>query len=75
MRILIGDVDTVAEKILSVNEVLGRLSRITFQIGVSALAHQKISRPIELLGTAVVSAEQPASISCEDQRSPPGFVR
>jgi hypothetical protein len=41
----------VAEKILYVNEVLGGLSRITFQMGVSALPHQKMLRSIELLGT------------------------
>jgi hypothetical protein len=43
----------VAEKILYVNEVLGGLSRITFQMGVSALPHQKMLRSIELLGTGV----------------------
>jgi len=36
-----------------VNEVLGGLSRITFQMGVSALPHQKMLRSIELLGTRV----------------------
>src|SRR4029077_7632749 len=50
---LIGDAKTIAEKILYVNEVLGGLSRITFQMGVSALPHQKMSRSIELLGTGV----------------------
>jgi len=42
-----------AEKILYLNEVLGGLSRITFQMGVSALPHQKMLRSIELLGTGV----------------------
>ena len=51
--LLIGDAEIVAEKILYVNDVLGGLSRITFQMGVSALAHQKMSRSIELLGTRV----------------------
>src|SRR6202162_1155119 len=37
--LLIGDVVTGAEKVLYVNEVLGGLSRITFQMGVSALPH------------------------------------
>jgi len=36
-----------------VNEVLGGLSRITFQMGVSALLHEKMLRSIELLGTRV----------------------
>jgi probable LLM family oxidoreductase len=50
---LIGDAETVAQKIMYVNEVLGGLSRISFQMGVSALAHQKMLRSIELLGTRV----------------------
>jgi len=52
--LLIGDAETVAEKILRVNEVLSGLSRITFQMGVSALPHEMMLRSIELLGTRVV---------------------
>jgi probable LLM family oxidoreductase len=51
--LIIGDPETVAAKILYVNEVLGGLSRITFQMGVSALPHQKMLRSIELLGNRV----------------------
>jgi alkanesulfonate monooxygenase SsuD/methylene tetrahydromethanopterin reductase-like flavin-dependent oxidoreductase (luciferase family) len=51
--LLIGDAETVAEKILYLNEVLGGLSRITFQMGVSTLPHQKMLRSIEILGTRV----------------------
>src|SRR6202158_251409 len=51
--LLIGDAETVAEKMLYVNEVLGGLSRITFQMGVSTLPHQKMLRSIEILGTRV----------------------
>jgi len=51
--LLIGDSEIVAQKILYVNEVLGGLSRITFQMGVSALPHEKMLRSIELLGTRV----------------------
>jgi probable LLM family oxidoreductase len=50
---LIGDAETVTQKVMYVNEVLGGLSRITFQMGVSALPHQKMLRSIELLGTRV----------------------
>jgi probable LLM family oxidoreductase len=53
--LLVGDADTVAEKIHYVNEVLGGLSRVTFQMGVSALPHQKMLRSIELLGTRVAA--------------------
>jgi probable LLM family oxidoreductase len=51
--LLIGGADTVSQKILYVNEVLGGLSRITFQMGVSALPHEKMLRSIELLGNRV----------------------
>src|ERR1700726_1210205 len=53
--LLIGDAETVAEKILYVNEALGGLSRITFQMGVSTLPHQKMLRAIEILGTRVAT--------------------
>jgi probable LLM family oxidoreductase len=51
--LLIGDSETVTEKILYVNEVLGGLARITFQMGVSALPHEKMLKSIDLLGTRV----------------------
>jgi probable LLM family oxidoreductase len=51
--LLIGSAETVAEKILRDNEVLGGISRITFQMGVSTLPHQKMMRAIEILGTRV----------------------
>jgi alkanesulfonate monooxygenase SsuD/methylene tetrahydromethanopterin reductase-like flavin-dependent oxidoreductase (luciferase family) len=49
--LLIGDSETVTQKLLYVNEVLGGLARITFQMGVSALPHETMLRSIELLGT------------------------
>src|SRR6266705_3537752 len=51
--LLIGDAETVTEKILYVNEALGGISRITFQMGVSTLPHRKMLRAIEILGTRV----------------------
>src|ERR1700677_2511122 len=51
--LLIGDAETVARKILYVNEALGGISRITFQMGVSTVAHEKMMRAIEILGTEV----------------------
>jgi len=51
--LLIGDAETVAEKILYVNEALGGISRITFQMGVSTVPHQKMKHAIEILGTRV----------------------
>ena len=51
--LLVGDAEMVAEKILYNNEVLGGISRITFQMGVSTLPHAKLMHAIELLGTRV----------------------
>src|ERR1700675_2887450 len=51
--LLIGDAETVSEKILYVNEVLGGISRLTFQMGVATLPHSKMLRAIEILGTRV----------------------
>jgi hypothetical protein len=51
--LLVGDPETVSEKILRVNESLGGISRITFQMSVAALPHAKMLRAIELLGTRV----------------------
>jgi probable LLM family oxidoreductase len=52
--LLIGDAETVAKKILYVNEALGGISRLTFQMSVSTLTHRKLMRSIEILGTQVV---------------------
>ncbi len=54
--LLIGDASTITEKILYVNEALGGISRLTFQMGVSTLPHKKMQRAIEILGTAVAPA-------------------
>ncbi len=51
--LLIGNAETVAEKLLYVNQALGGLSRITFQMGVAAMPHTKMKRAIEILGTQV----------------------
>src|SRR5438128_8594698 len=51
--LLIGDAKTVVKKILYVNEVLGGISRVTFQMGVSTLPHEKMLHAIEILGTRV----------------------
>ncbi len=53
---LIGDPRTVAEKILYINDALGGIARITLQMSVSTLAHEKMRRAIELLGTQVAPA-------------------
>jgi probable LLM family oxidoreductase len=54
--LLIGDSETVTKKILHFNEALGGISRLTFQMGVSTLPHEKMRRAIEILGTQVAPA-------------------
>ena len=51
--LIVGDPETVVEKILRMNESLGGISRLTFQMSVAALPHAKLMRAIELLGTRV----------------------
>jgi hypothetical protein len=36
-----------------VNDALGGIARLTFQMGVSTLPHEKMLRAIEILGTKV----------------------
>lgn len=58
--LLIGDAETVTKKILYVNEALGGISRLTFEMGVSTLPHPKMLRAIEILGTQVAPAVRSA---------------
>jgi len=51
--LLVSDPETVAEKILRFNESLGGINRISFQMSVAALPHDKLLHAIELLGTRV----------------------
>lgn len=49
----VGDCETVVQKILRVNEVLGGIDRFSFQMSVASLPHQPLMHAIELLGTKV----------------------
>src|SRR3981189_3255213 len=51
--LLASDPHTLASKLLQMNEALGGISRISFQMSVAALAHDKLMHAIELLGTRV----------------------
>jgi alkanesulfonate monooxygenase SsuD/methylene tetrahydromethanopterin reductase-like flavin-dependent oxidoreductase (luciferase family) len=51
--LMVSDPETVAAKLLHMNEALGGISRISFQMSVAALAHDKLMHAIELLGTRV----------------------
>jgi probable LLM family oxidoreductase len=51
--LLVGDPETVAQKILRVHRDLGGISRLTFQMSVGNLRREQALRGIELLGTRV----------------------
>jgi probable LLM family oxidoreductase len=51
--LFLGDVETIAAKILDLNAAFGGISRLTFQMNVAAMPPEKILHAIELLGTAV----------------------
>jgi probable LLM family oxidoreductase len=51
--LIIGDAKTVAQKILYIDQALGGVSRLTFQMGVSTLPHAKMMQAIEILGESV----------------------
>ncbi len=51
--LIIGDVKTVAKKILHYNEVLGGISRLNIQMSPGTLPHAKALHAIELLGDKV----------------------
>jgi probable LLM family oxidoreductase len=65
--LIVGDPETVAEKILRVNESLGAISRLTFQMSVADLPDAKLMHAIELLGTRVVPLVRTALASGQRQ--------
>ena len=51
--LLVGDPTSVAEKIAYVNQALGGVSRLNFQMSAATLTHAELMNATELLGTAV----------------------
>ena len=51
--LIIGDVKTVTEKILHINEALGGISRINMQMSPGTVPHPKALHAIEILGTRI----------------------
>lgn len=58
--LVIGNAATVTEKLLRINTDLGGVSRVTFQMGVSTLPHDRMLRAIEILGQDVAPAVRAA---------------
>ena len=48
--LMVGSAETVAGKVLAMSAALGGLARVSFQMSVAALPHEKMMRGIELLG-------------------------
>ena len=68
--LLVGDPESVAEKILYENEVLGGISRMTILLNGGVIPHRKTMHAIELLGTRVapiVRKELPAPAESKSQ--------
>jgi alkanesulfonate monooxygenase SsuD/methylene tetrahydromethanopterin reductase-like flavin-dependent oxidoreductase (luciferase family) len=53
---LIGDAETVVEKVIDLSDTLGGISRLSFQMSVSALPHAQALHAIEILGSDVAPA-------------------
>ena len=62
---MIGSPETVAKKVLQINEDLGGIDRITFQMTNVALPHLKMQRAIELLGGKVAPVVRKALSAAE----------
>ncbi len=54
--LIVGDPNSAAEKIQRFSESLGGISRLSFQMSVAGLPHEKMLRSIELIGSRVVPA-------------------
>jgi len=61
--LVVGDPDSVAEKILRYDESLGGISRFTLQMDPASLPHAKLMRATELLGGQVAPAVRGARLA------------
>ncbi len=59
--LLVGSPEDVVEKVGRYDDVLGGISRITFQMNVTSLPHAKLMRAIDVLGAKVAPAVREAS--------------
>ncbi len=51
--LMVGSPETAARKVMDMSEALGGISRISFQMSVAALPHERLMRAIRLLGERV----------------------
>ncbi|MGN6369048.1 MAG: Atu2307/SP_0267 family LLM class monooxygenase [Phycisphaerae bacterium] len=52
--LIVSDAKGVVEKIKHYNDSLGGIARLTFQMSVAGLSHEKLARSIELIGKEVI---------------------
>ena len=60
--LIVGDPDSAARKVQAFSKSLGGISRLSFQMSVAGLPHEKMLRSIELIGSRVapmVRGDQP----------------
>jgi probable LLM family oxidoreductase len=60
--LLVGGPDEVIDKIRHYDEVLGGITRLTFQMDLAALPHATLMRAIELIGTRVAPVLQAGTL-------------
>ena len=65
--LLVGDAETVSEKILAYHDVLGGISRLTFQMNAAVVAQAKMRHAIEILGGRVAPLVR-AAVPQKEQR-------
>jgi len=59
--LVVGGPETVTEKVKYYSEALGGISRLSFQMSVAGVTHERLMRAIGLLGSAVAPALKPAA--------------
>jgi hypothetical protein len=61
--LIVGGPEEVVDKIHHYDEVLGGISRLTFQMDLAALPHSRLMRAIEVIGTRVAAAVRPEAVA------------
>jgi probable LLM family oxidoreductase len=59
--LVVGGPETVTEKVKYYSDVLGGISRLSFQMSVAGVTHERLMRAIRLLGESVAPALRPAA--------------
>jgi probable LLM family oxidoreductase len=63
--LIVGDADSAARKVRMFSEALGGISRLSFQMSVAGLPHEKMLKSIELIGSRVAPAVRSGNVQVE----------